>query len=205
MLEQLQKEKKKDSYLFLYIFVTLLFVVFAFSYYFWQKEQQNNEKPVEEVVTTVQSVPHQPVAATTERPITPPSITFPNRPITQQFQALLKCTDPRTGAVSLAKTCPSGFIAEKIETQDHAGIRPSRYRHTPSTNQNQQGQITVIRDYRQEVKKCDDYYDPLIKDIMDNQDYMFNAYWKKRLNYLRNLKDKCVQAANRGKARIFPV
>ena len=204
MLEQLQKEKKKDSTLFLCIFITLLFAVFALTYYFWQKEQRNNDSSTNEVVTT-QSEPQPIAVAPSSRPSPTPTTStqrrLPARSAPQQ--ALLKCTDPRTGTVSLAKTCPPGFTAEKIETQDHAGIRPSRYRRTPSTNQTQQGQITVIRDYRQEVKKCDDFYDPFIKDIMDIPGYLMNEFLRKKLDRLRERKAQCVDAANRGKAKFY--
>jgi len=212
MYETMEKQKRQEARLILFLVIFFMSVIMGTIYYLGQKEQQDNNSSTNEVVTT-QSEP-QPITAVANEhrtpvlnpaPVVTPERRLPTRSTPRRQQALLKCTDPRTGTVSLAKTCPPGFTAEKIETQDHAGIRPSRYRHTQSTNQTQQGQITVIRDYRREVEKCDAHYDPLIKNIMDNYDYMFNQYWKKRLNKLRELKDKCVQAANRGKAIIYPL
>lgn len=197
MHELLEKEKKKDKYLLLFFIVIFLFAAFALTYYFWQKNQSDKNIPAESASVVIQrEQPQQPHIMQQEIPqqrriqAPPPKL------------ELFKCIDPATGAMSLAHTCPRGFTTERIETQDSGGIKPTRLRRPSPSSNTQQNQITVIPNISREVKKCDDYYNPKISRVLRLSS---SEYVRRKLAELRENKEKCIRAANRGEAIIYPV
>ena len=197
MNELLEKEKKKDKYLLLFFIIVFLFAAFALAYYFWLKNQPDKDVPVqsEPVVMQRTQQPQQ------QSPIVPQEIPQQRSvPAPPPKSELFKCIDPATGAMSLAHTCPRGFTAQRIETQDSSGVKPARLRRPSTTNQ-PQGQVTVILDIREEVKKCDDYYDPKIRRIIQTSNA--SSDFRKFLAELQENKEKCLRAAHRGKAKFY--
>ena len=206
MNELLEKEKKKDKYLLLFFVIIFLFAAFALAYYFWLKNQPDKDVPVQSEPVVMQQRTQQPQPQISEeerlRREVIERIQSSAPPTTQQEEVLFKCTDPATGAISLAHTCPRGFTAQRIETQNSTGVKPARLRRTSPSTTSQQGQITVIPDVRREIQKCEDYYNPKIRRIIQIG-YTTDEHLRRQLTTLQENKEKCLRAAHRGKAKFF--
>lgn len=185
---------------FIIVFSFLITASIAYYYYKWQEIQKMDTQREALIIREDIEIKEPSVVNTSSQGNTQRRLPSTNR------RSIYRCINNVTGSITLKQTCFANEKAELIEPPETVRNRsqPISTQTKPNSNRTQQGgQIIIITNYRQEIKKCDDYYEPHIKHITDINGYMFNEYLKNELDNVRNRRNKCYDAANKGKAIIY--
>lgn len=186
-MNALEQQAKNETLTIIVITIMITFALFIGAFWYWQsnKSELNQEErerlgrqPIIETPNLTQSVPQ----------IQPPRT--PTNP-----RQIFECKDS-SGNVTLSDNCPAGTTVRAIDASNPRTGARIQVQQNQQQRQGQKPNIVMIRNAEPDIKRCQDYYNPIIRRIQNSKPYTEND--RKRIETLRRQLAECIIAAQKG-------